>query len=377
MSATTFALAAPYSLARLQTLHQAVEENLLAYLQREVEVRSARMLDGALYRRALLFTMRPSKRLRSLLFLLTLEAFVPDANLLDEPPLAVTSALELLHAAILVHDDIIDHDDERGRSQSVHASLREEGYGASATEAALLLADCLLALGPRPILDCKMNAALRALVVSHLCEYTARTSEGQADELYLANNYGPPDATEPLIRAVYVAKMNPTAAECPLVLGALMGSADDSALEALRRCSAPVAFAFQILNDLAGFRKCGAIAAEHRHPDPRSLNLLFHIARQQSTPAIRVELDRYMANADGAASGARVFQMVEASGAVERLSQTVGTLFTEGYEALEAVAESDLRARLRSVLAFAQTLYAPGSAYYEGLGRSQLPGVGT
>jgi geranylgeranyl pyrophosphate synthase len=174
------------------------------------------------------------KRVRPLLLLTVFEACGGDrlGPLAREQAIDSAVALELVHTASLVHDDIMDEAAERRGRPSIYAAAGRDG--------AILVGDYLFtqafALAARLP---KEAMALTADACRRLCE-------GQLREQALLAS-GKPD------RAAYVAVIRDKtaallAAGC--AIGATMAGAPEATAQALYRYGNAIGHAFQVLDDL-------------------------------------------------------------------------------------------------------------------------------
>jgi geranylgeranyl pyrophosphate synthase len=178
------------------------------------------------------------KRLRPALVLSAAALFRPTSSAL---PAAV--AIECVHTYSLVHDDLpcMDNDDLRRGRPTVHKHFDEA--------TALLAGDALLThafvlLATRYAADPRLVAAL----VRELADAagSARLVGGQMQDLLAEKKT---DATATELEFIH---LNKTAAmlEAALVMGGLVGGADEAALVRLRAAGRHLGLAFQIIDDV-------------------------------------------------------------------------------------------------------------------------------
>ncbi|MDR2727207.1 MAG: polyprenyl synthetase family protein, partial [Deltaproteobacteria bacterium] len=176
------------------------------------------------------------KRLRPLLTVLTARLLGYKAD--DIFPLAAT--MEMVHAATLLHDDVIDNANSRRGQPAAHHK-----FGATRT---ILSGDALLARASRivagyndPRLTCCLAAALE------------ETATGQILELDRQ------DGTRPDLDSYFAVIRGKTAwmlrACCEL--GALRAGADEAALAAAAEYGLQIGMAFQIVDDALDFAPAG------------------------------------------------------------------------------------------------------------------------
>ncbi|MEO6533154.1 MAG: polyprenyl synthetase family protein [Pseudolysinimonas sp.] len=213
-----------------------------------------------------------------------------------EAMVSVASALEIFHAAALVHDDIMDNSDlRRGmpslhrRFESVHAQQGWTGSGRQYGDAsALLVGDLLLAwsdelfaAGAALVRNPDAAAAARAQFALMRTEVTV----GQyLDMLEEASWRARPEA-ELLPRAhrVIVYKSAKYSVEAPLTIGASLADASLPQLAALRAFGLPLGVAFQLRDDLLGVFGDPAVTGKPAGDDLREgkRTVLVTLARQK------------------------------------------------------------------------------------------------
>lgn len=187
---------------------------------------------------------RPSKGLRPTLFLATCEAFGGSA----ESAMGVAVAIELLHNAFLVHDDIVDGSLQRRGSSTLHQS---EGLGL-----ALNAGDALGALAQRQLrlaVD-NLSSGVAMKVVDEFDTMLMRTAEGQATELGWCrdgvHDVGPDDYLDLIMhKTCWYTTIHPL--RVGALIGAAAGTGDVEAdLDAMIRFGFYLGAVFQIRDDI-------------------------------------------------------------------------------------------------------------------------------
>lgn len=197
------------------------------------------------------------------------------------------AGVELVHAASLVHDDIIDEADLRRGTWSLHRK-----YG---VPEALVAGDFLFTRGFAAV------GSLSSEVVEALSEASTRLAEGEVREL---RSGGPGSVSPEEYRAVARRK---TAApiEGAARAGALLAGAPDGQVEALARYGREMGLAFQIRDDLLDVEADAAATGKSTGLDADqgvgALPLVLHREAGGSTPLFPRMRDL---EADLAASGA-------------------------------------------------------------------------
>ena len=169
----------------------------------------------------------------------------------------VGAAQELLHTAMVVHDDLLDHDEvRRGRPNlagSYRAELATQGVvGPDAEDhvlaAGLLGGDLALVAAFGVVARAPLAADLRVAVVDLLVQGVSTTVAGEL--LDVAAGLRPPAQVDTLL----VAELKTATYTCvvPLHAGAVLARADGRTLAELARVGAALGTAFQLVDDELG-----------------------------------------------------------------------------------------------------------------------------
>jgi len=171
------------------------------------------------------------KRLRSLLLVLCCEAV--GGTVVDALPFAV--ATEFVQTASLIHDDVVDEDTVRRGVETTH-----EKYG---RKMAIIAGDLLVALAIKLIGE-KSSPEL----LTYVAAGGIKMCEGEAADLLMSQNKAQSYTTKAaleIIRMKTVSFMTSAAK-----VGAMLGKASETQIEALIRYSEMLGFSFQIRDDI-------------------------------------------------------------------------------------------------------------------------------
>jgi geranylgeranyl diphosphate synthase type I len=251
---------------RLVDLVQASIDQFLDDQESQLTTISSDLLPYLQFSRSLL---HGGKRFRALFCYWGWQA-VTGTELEDAGPglastIKAASALEVFHAAALVHDDIVDNSDTRRGSPSAHrryeALHAASGWKGDSSQfgrsGALLLGDLLLGwsdelldLGLRSHGDQDTAAAARREFNRMRTEVTY----GQYLDLLEERSWHTRDESELLARAhkVIVYKSAKYSIEAPLSIGAAIGGATLGQLSSLKEFGLPLGIAYQLRDDLLG-----------------------------------------------------------------------------------------------------------------------------
>jgi geranylgeranyl diphosphate synthase type II len=212
--------------------------------------------DSSALRAALDDAVKGGKRLRPRLL-----AEVHNA-LGGKRPLAVlgaAAAVELLHTAFLVHDDLIDGDDLRRGAPSVPGRFRAQaeqtgastdGAAAYAVAGAVLAGDLALVGAMRAFatLDISPVVNSRSLeLVSH-----ALTTSAAGELADVRYTLGGPFPSPEEVLELAARKTAAYSFTLPMQLGAVLAGADDRVVDLVGEAGRCLGIAFQLQDDLAG-----------------------------------------------------------------------------------------------------------------------------
>jgi geranylgeranyl diphosphate synthase type II len=264
-----------------------------------------------LYRVARDYPSRPGKTIRPALCVASCRAFGGADG--DVQPLAV--AIELLHNAFLVHDDIVDGS-ERRRGRETLAAQYGLGLALNAGDALAVLSNRVLRRHAR----C-MDGELAERLMSEFDAMALRTLEGQATELGWRHDgvHGlePQDYLDLIMhKTCWYTTVH------PLRVGALIGGGGETDLGPMVRFGFYLGAAFQIQDDLLNLlgteREYGKEIDGDLYEGKRTLPLIHLLRNARGTD--RRALDRYVGlerSERTAATVAEVRSLLDAYGSIE------------------------------------------------------------
>jgi geranylgeranyl diphosphate synthase type I len=262
---------------------------------------------------------------------------------------AIAAALELFHAAALVHDDLMDNSDLRRGEPSLHRRFetlhRDRGWsgdaGAYGEAAALLLGDLLLGwsdgLFDQGIEhDSDAAAAARA-------EFARMRTEvmlGQYLDVLEEHSWRGRAEAELLSRAhrVVVYKSAKYSVEAPLAIGGSLAGGSLAQIAALREFGLPLGVAFQLRDDLLGVYGDPAVTGKPAGDDLREgqRTVLIALARQLLPGSASRLVDELLGDpALDAEQIAMLQSSIRDSGAVDQVERVIAHNVRIAVEALE------------------------------------------
>lgn len=175
----------------------------------------------------------------------------------EEEIIKTSVAIEIIHAFLLIHDDVFDKDKIRRGSKTIHLRYQDfhrknlrKGeryhYGISM---AVDLGDCGIFMGMEKIAGANFPGENKSKAIKFLSNVLLRTGFGQGlDITYeLTENISEDD-----VMRVHLNKTAHYTISGPLSVGALLAGTDDKTLKAIENYGVPVGIAFQLRDDELG-----------------------------------------------------------------------------------------------------------------------------
>lgn len=248
------------------------------------------------------------------------------------------AAVEFMHNATLLHDDVVDESDmRRGRA----AARMKWG-----NQASVLVGDFLLGQAFMMMVDTGNIAALK--VISHAATIIA---EGEVLQLAKTRDLSATAGDYDEVIGAKTAKLFEAATE----VGAMAGGADAAGREALRRYGRELGFAFQLVDDVLDYRGEAGTLGKNTGDDLREgkMTLPVILALQQATPAEREIVANTLGTVD--AGEAQLKQVVAIFDRYDTLGRTIEQAFTHAHrarEALKALPPSEMKSLLGDIAEF-------------------------
>ncbi len=273
------------------------------------------------------------KRLRPLVLLLAGRAFDPDrANLVT-----AGAGVELLHTASLVHDDTVDRSSLRRGRPTLNSVL--------SSGSVILLGDYLFAQSA--MLAAATNSPR---VVSIFASTLADICDGQLREMFVAHRLD--QSREEYDRRIFgkTASLFAGAAE----MGAIIGNAPESDVQALRSYGADIGMAFQIVDDVLDLREgeqqLGKPAGHDLTQGTVTLPVIIYASGLTGGSESMALLSSVVAgDTDDRADVNRLVRDIRASGALDSAMTEAERFVDSAKSRVVGISDSDTRAMLDEV----------------------------
>lgn len=166
-------------------------------------------------------------------------------------------SIELIHLFLLIHDDIIDRDEKRHGTTTVHEHFRALGKRSAfrrdtahfGNSMAIIVGDMVGALGNQIIFESGFPAERVLRALSKLQDIISLTVIGEAEDIMIEYRG---TASEREILDMYEHKTARYTIDGPLQLGLLLAGEHSELGDALQKYAVPVGIAFQIQDDILG-----------------------------------------------------------------------------------------------------------------------------
>jgi geranylgeranyl diphosphate synthase type I len=271
----------------------------------------------------------------------------------DDLPAVISaaSALELFHAAALVHDDLIDSSDTRRGMPSAHR-LFEGEHGARrwvgdaesfGRSSAVLLGDLLLCWADELFDDAVGLTTIREDGRAARAEFNRMRLEVTAGQYLdiVAEAAWPHVQDSEAVRTaerVIVFKSAKYSIESPLVIGATLAGATMPQLAALRAFGLPLGIAFQLRDDLLGVFGDSEVTGKPAGDDllEGKRTVLIALTRQALPISARHTLDELLGDPELDDTQVRMLQeTIRGSGAIEEVERLISSNVDRARAALE------------------------------------------
>lgn len=171
--------------------------------------------------------------------------------------LEASTAIELVHTFLLIHDDIIDRDEKRHGIETVHEKYRRIGARVApkkdsrhfGNSMAIIVGDLAQAMANEIMFNIKFPPDIILKALNELQDIVYVTIPGEMLDVIMENRGR---ATEKEILRMFEGKTSRYTFEGPLHLGCVLAGGDESMLAAFTNYSLPLGKAFQIQDDILG-----------------------------------------------------------------------------------------------------------------------------
>jgi geranylgeranyl diphosphate synthase type I len=302
--------------------------------------------------------MTGGKRFRALFAYWAWASTLPVASLKQTPEqlarsseamIGITSALEMFHAAALVHDDILDQSDTRRGNPAVHKkfeNLHTDNHYAGSSErfgiaGGILVGDLLLSWSSEMFGRAefaKMRIEVMAGQYLDVLEENAALTRPIHEAVGRANR-------------VMLYKTAKYSIEAPMLIGAAFAGAESGLLRGFSAFGIPLGMAFQLRDDILGVFGDPAVTGKPAGDDLREgkRTVLVGLTRESLNPSVARVFDEMLTSRSLNAEQIQFLQQTMIGcGAVAKTERMIEDLANQSLEALSELEISEAgKAQLR------------------------------
>lgn len=277
-----------------------------------------------------------------------------------EAIIGITAALEMFHAAALVHDDLLDQSDTRRGAPSVHKKFEKlhadnawsgtpERFGVAGS---VLVGDLMLGWSSEIFGQALLKAPDKSIEIACREEFSKMRVEVMAGQYLdvLEENAAMRKPVEDSVgraNRVILYKTAKYTIEAPLLIGAAFAGASPGLLRGLSAFAIPLGMAFQLRDDILGVFGDAAVTGKPTGDDLREgkRTVLVALTRQSLSPSVGKIFDELLCSGTLSAEQIGFLQQtIVGSGALAKTERMIDELADESLNALD-VLEMDTRAK--------------------------------
>lgn len=215
-----------------------VLDEILSDFLKETQKINIKLLPFAL---GLINSCKGGKRIRGVLVKLGYEIAGGDFK---KDILRIGAALEILHTALLIHDDIMDKSTTRRGKPSLYQSFGGDHYGISQ---AISVGDIAFYLPIKLILGSKFLDEYKIIALKHLTETVINTGWGQVLDMETSRM---DEVTDGDLKFIYSYKTAKYTIAGPLQIGAILAGSSEKLIDILGEFGENLGIAFQIQDNI-------------------------------------------------------------------------------------------------------------------------------
>lgn len=263
----------------------------------------------------------------------------------------ITAALEMFHAAALVHDDLLDQSDTRRNAPAVHKRFeklhRDSGWCGSperfGVAGSVLVGDLMLSWSSEMFGEALLNSPGDTIQEACRNEFSRMRVEvmaGQYLDVVEENAALTRAVGEAVSRAnrVMLYKTAKYSLEAPLLIGASFAGAPPALLRGLSAFGIPLGLAFQLRDDILGVFGDPAVTGKPAGDDLREgkRTVLIGLTREAVSPSVGKLIDELLTGKEIEAEQIDFLQkVIRESGALAKTERMIEELGEECFAALD------------------------------------------
>lgn len=257
------------------------------------------------------------------------------------------AAYEVIHTALITHDDIIDQSQTRRGKTALHLMNEDKHYGLSQ---AICLGDMGIILANRMISESNFPENVKIKALTNFLQVISDTLVGEMLDVH-ASHEG--NRTEEQVLQIHEKKTAMYTIIGPLSLGAILGGADEPFLKNIYEFGKPLGVAFQLYDDILGiFAKENTVGKSITSDiEENKSTLLIVYAQQHATAQQQNILKNYYGKKNITVSQQRQIKKVfEETGAYLYSKEKIQSFIAQAKTRIPAITKDEKKQLLLSHL---------------------------
>jgi len=291
------------------------------------------------------FSLQGGKRLRPILFLYGYQA-IKSGNV--QAVLKAAVSIEIMQSYFLVHDDIIDEDDQRRGSPSLHVVYEKMYRNNFGIKLSIIAGDLLENYALEVLAEADFPSVNINKALKHYYQITKQVNYGQVLDLLSERDE---KITEKEIFNILKLKTATYTTTGPLQLGATLAGATENQLNQVAKIGQPLGIAFQLRDDVLGLFASQKEIGKPVGSDVKEgkKTLLIYRAWQASDQKQRKILKKVLGNKSASFKDIKkVRQIVKETGSLKYVNQKIDQHINKS---LKMIANSSFRPSPKKFLA--------------------------
>ena len=238
----------------VETIKQNIDLHLAKFIDKVKQDYKLDEINPYLYACIKDFCLRGGKRIRPLLLILSYKGYSAKTKI-PSSLYRASSSIEMLHAFMLIHDDIIDKSDLRRGEPTMHRMLEKivktDSPNTVGYDLAIVAGDLIHALAIDSFLSIDENTTRKQKALKYFVQTVTFTTVGEFIDT-LDGLRPIKDVKEKDVLLNYSLKTARYTFSCPMIIGAILAGADDREIKKLEKIGLFIGQAFQIQDDIIG-----------------------------------------------------------------------------------------------------------------------------
>ncbi|NCU41454.1 MAG: polyprenyl synthetase family protein [Candidatus Moranbacteria bacterium] len=240
----------------LSLFKKKIDKEITQFLDKEIEIiqkKDALVVNALQHTKSIILS--GGKRIRSAMMY---HGYLLSGGKDNEEIIRACVSMELIHAFLLIHDDVMDRDDFRHGKKTLHAFYSEYAQKLFPRKdcthfgnaIAISLGDMLAALGQKCLYESNFPPERIVFGLRHLQSVVSSTIIGQVKDIRMG--FSSCIAKEKEVLAMYKNKTARYTFEGPLCLGSIFAGKGEDFLGHISSYAIPTGIAYQIQDDILG-----------------------------------------------------------------------------------------------------------------------------